>query len=390
MANITGVDPPPLRDQDYVDKINESLNAIDAHDHTSGKGVQVPTNGIVDGAVTTAKLASSSVTNAKIADGTIDVTTKLTGVLPLANGGTAKALTAVAGGILYSDADSVEILAAGSSGQVLTSNGTSAPSWTSPLTNPMDGQGQLIYGGVSGAATKLAAGSADQYLKSNGASAPSWATFTKPTIQRFTSGFGTYTTPAGVTYIRVRMVGGGAGGTGSGTANNSSAGGDGGATTFGTSLLTASGGLGAGYGGAPGNPGSPTVNSPAIDVASSPGGRGGGFSQHGSTGILLAGGVGGSSFFGGAGSSSAGAAGSAAQANTGAGGGGGGTQSSASTFNSGSGGSAGAYVDAIIWAPDATYAYSVGTGGGGGSAGTGGNAGGAGSAGVIVVEEYYQ
>lgn len=78
MASITGIDPPPLRDQDYVDKINGSLNAIDAHDHTSGKGVQIPTGGIADGAVT----------NAKLAAGTIDLTSKVTGVLPVANGGT--------------------------------------------------------------------------------------------------------------------------------------------------------------------------------------------------------------------------------------------------------------------------------------------------------------
>ena len=34
--------------------------------------------------------------------------------------------------------------------------------------------------------------------------------FTAPTVQKFTSGTGTYTTPANVKYIRVRMVGGGA------------------------------------------------------------------------------------------------------------------------------------------------------------------------------------
>ena len=50
-------------------------------------------------------------------------------VLPIANGGTNKALTLSAGGIPYFDADSFEVLSAGSSGQLLQSNGASAPSW---------------------------------------------------------------------------------------------------------------------------------------------------------------------------------------------------------------------------------------------------------------------
>jgi hypothetical protein len=55
--------------------------AIDVHDHTSGKGKQIPTGGIADSAITSAKiadgtivtadLANNSVTSAKIVDGTI-------------------------------------------------------------------------------------------------------------------------------------------------------------------------------------------------------------------------------------------------------------------------------------------------------------------------------
>jgi hypothetical protein len=52
-----------------------------------------------------------------------------TTILPLANGGSAKALTAVLGGIVYTDADSMEVLAAGTSGYVLQSNGAAAPTW---------------------------------------------------------------------------------------------------------------------------------------------------------------------------------------------------------------------------------------------------------------------
>ena len=50
-----------------------------------GKAIQ--TTVPPDGSVSTAKLANTSVTNAKIANTTIDLTSKVTGVLPTANGG---------------------------------------------------------------------------------------------------------------------------------------------------------------------------------------------------------------------------------------------------------------------------------------------------------------
>lgn len=58
MANITGVNPPVLNDTDYVDKIENSFNAIDDHDHSSGKGVPIASGGIANGAVTEANLAT--------------------------------------------------------------------------------------------------------------------------------------------------------------------------------------------------------------------------------------------------------------------------------------------------------------------------------------------
>lgn len=59
----------------------------------------------------------------------ISLTADVTGVLPLANGGTNKNMTAVAGGAVYTDADSQEVTSAGTSGQVLTSAGTGAPAF---------------------------------------------------------------------------------------------------------------------------------------------------------------------------------------------------------------------------------------------------------------------
>lgn len=202
-----------------------------------------------------------------------------------------------------------------------------------------------------------------------------------PTIQRFTSGSGTYTTPAGVSFIKVKMVGGGAGGAGSGTGTsggNSTAGGN---TTFGTSLLTANGGaLSSNYSG--GSGGTVTVNSPAITLVALQGMGGTG----GQTALVqtLAGSPGGSTPFAGAGVSGA-VTSFAAITNSGSGGAGG----AATSANTGAGGAAGGYIEAFISSPSATYSYAVGAAGSAGAAGTSGAAGNDGSSGVIIVEEYY-
>lgn len=62
----------------------------------------------------------------------------------------------------------------GTANQVLQTDGSGGLSWATPLTNPMDDAGQLIYGGVAGAATKLTAGTSGQALLSGGAGAPTW------------------------------------------------------------------------------------------------------------------------------------------------------------------------------------------------------------------------
>lgn len=78
--------------------------------------------------------------------------------------------------IVFDGTDNIR-LGVGTDGFVLgaDSGETSGLAWISVLTNPMDDEGQLIYGGLAGAATKLAAGTSNQMLKSNGAAAPTWA-----------------------------------------------------------------------------------------------------------------------------------------------------------------------------------------------------------------------
>ncbi len=58
-----------------------NFDAIDKHDHTTGKGLQIPTAGIKDLAITTPKLADASVTTIKLADGSITSVKIATGVV---------------------------------------------------------------------------------------------------------------------------------------------------------------------------------------------------------------------------------------------------------------------------------------------------------------------
>jgi hypothetical protein len=100
----------------------------------------------------------------------INVSTDATGVLPMANGGTDKALTPVLGGVVYTDAGSMEVLAAGNSGQVLQSNGNAAPTWenASVLTENQSGGGSLLTEKIQAPNTQLTSTDANVYLLETG------------------------------------------------------------------------------------------------------------------------------------------------------------------------------------------------------------------------------
>jgi hypothetical protein len=213
-----------------------------------------------------------------------------------------------------------------------------------------------------------------------------------PTQTKYTSGSGTYTAPAGVKWLKVRMVGGGGGGGGGATGATGGAGGAGGTTTFGSSFLTCTGGNGgvAGSGGQSTGTtgGTATINAGAFGFSFSGGTGSLGAANSTSTAFPL-GGSGGNSFFASAGSGGFNAgAGTSAAVNSGSGGGGG-ACSNASGSQGGAGGGAGAFLDVTISSPGASYSYAVGSSGTAGTAGTNGQAGGGGGAGLIVIDEYY-
>lgn len=282
---------------------------------------------------------------------------------------------------LAQDVDYKAILTDASS--VTVQNGTIDPLLVNS-TSVISTQGDIIIGNSSGADSRLGIGAANAALRSNGTTA-SWVApaYTK---QVFLSGSGTYTTPAGCTAIRVRMVGGGGGGGGTG-ASTGPTGATGGTSSF--NGITVNGGPGgAGSTGAISNGGGPGTGGTGTVAFRVPGGSGGGWAPL--AGAVLTGAGAASALGGGVGSVvTAGnlTPGNAGGANTGAGGGG----SAASGAVASAGGSAGEYAEIYISAPAASYPYAVG-GGGAGGLGTGAGTpttGGPGAAGIVIVEEFY-
>jgi hypothetical protein len=102
-----------------------------------------------DTTTTLAKLADVAVGNALISGGIatapswgkIGLTTHVSGQLPLANGGTNANLTASNGQVAYSTASAIALTTSGSTGQVLSYNSGSAPTW---LSIPYDLSGEAV------------------------------------------------------------------------------------------------------------------------------------------------------------------------------------------------------------------------------------------------------
>jgi hypothetical protein len=109
----------------------------------------------------------------------------------LGYGGTGSALTAAAGAVAYSTASGLALTAAGTSGQILVSGGTGAPTFVAASsisagsstlattsTNIAGGSaGQLIIQADTSLSTFITAGASGTFLRSAGAGyAPTWAT----------------------------------------------------------------------------------------------------------------------------------------------------------------------------------------------------------------------
>ena len=109
------------------DNTNTSWTSSENMNIVTGKTYKIAGTNVLSASALGSGVTSSSLTSL----GTIT-----TGVwngtdIGLADGGTNASLTAVNGGIVYSGASAMAISAAGTSGQVLTSAGAAAPTWTS-------------------------------------------------------------------------------------------------------------------------------------------------------------------------------------------------------------------------------------------------------------------
>ena len=158
-------------------------------------------HGNAAGAPTWAKIV-----NADIANSTINLTTKVTGQLPVANGGTNATTVGPAGSVPYSNATAYAFSAAGASGQVLTSGGGGAPTWTTPTTGTVTavtGVAPIFSTGGSTPAISVANNSQsspgvvaaggsnnNKVWKTNNAGAPGWRNDSSAT----------YTTGTGITF----------------------------------------------------------------------------------------------------------------------------------------------------------------------------------------------
>ena len=76
----------------------------------------------------TLQVKATGITNAMLA-GSIDLTAKVTGILPVANGGTGASSLTANRMLISNGTSAITVLAAGTAGQVMTSNGGSAPAF---------------------------------------------------------------------------------------------------------------------------------------------------------------------------------------------------------------------------------------------------------------------
>lgn len=350
----------------------------------------------------------------------ISLTASVSGVLPIANGGTNNGSLAVtAGGIMYGNGSAIAESAAGTSGQVLISGGSSAPTWSTRLPPTYQNLLTPVTSSATGALfnisttttcavgdtyttggftyTVLAALSSESgwrmFCSGTGLTVGATGTLARATgsgtssvTYTSTSLLQTYTTPTNPSplFLRVKVVGGGGGGAGAGAGGAS--GSLGLASNFGAKLLTSLPGAGGTNGGITGGAGGnqESFSGQGIGIV---GGSGGGVLAP-IAGITPLGGGGGNGFFGGAVPGTiTNSLGGAAVQNSGCGGAGAG--GTTTNIVAGAGGGAGAYIEHIVVSPAATYFWGCGNGGAGGTAGTSGNTGGNGGSGGVWVEENY-
>lgn len=120
--------------------ITTTLSTVSIAKGGTGQTTQQAAINALTGTQSSGKFLRSDGTNATLSSiqsadvptlnqNTTGTASNVTGIVALANGGTAANLTAVNGGVVYSTASALAVSSAGTSGQLLQSNGAAAPSW---------------------------------------------------------------------------------------------------------------------------------------------------------------------------------------------------------------------------------------------------------------------
>jgi hypothetical protein len=137
---ISSVASGNLSATDAQSALNELQTDIDSR--TTGEASSVDSEVALFSSTTGKDLKRATGTGfAKLTSGvlstssTVNAASELSNQVPLANGGSNKNMTAVNGGVVWTDSDSMEVIAAGTSGQILKSNGAAAPSWITSSTS---------------------------------------------------------------------------------------------------------------------------------------------------------------------------------------------------------------------------------------------------------------
>ena len=99
-------------------------------------------NSLISGGITTAP-----------SWGKIGLTTHVSGILPIANGGTNNNATPTAGAIAYGTGTTIAFTAAGTTGQVLTSATAGTPTWTTPTTGTVTAVSVVSANGLAGSSS---------------------------------------------------------------------------------------------------------------------------------------------------------------------------------------------------------------------------------------------
>ena len=89
--------------------------------------------------------------NILITNGAGSITIALTGIVPIANGGTNSSATPIAGAVPYGTGTAYDFTAVGTAGQVLTSAGAGTPTWATPTTGTVTSVN--VSGGTTGLTT---------------------------------------------------------------------------------------------------------------------------------------------------------------------------------------------------------------------------------------------